>query len=457
VLSLYAEFPIENPNDPRDHVHGHVTIDPRSGDTLPHDRLEIGSDFFYPMHYSLHLHWLDLGYWIVGVAALVMLAALVTGIVVHRKFLREFFTFRPQTNAQRRTLDLHNLTGVAALPFHFMFPFTGLVIFAGIYLPVSDTVFEPLARRHERIEAAAKRLPFEPAGVPAKVASVDAMVAEAKRRWAARDLPGEAGFVEVRHVGDANSVVSVHRAGSDRVALVGQAIHFEGTTGRVLHEEPPPSTVSGIAEFLTGLHLQHFEHWLLRWLYVLGGLSGCVCIATGMIFFVGKRKLRHRLSGVGGARWVDAIAVTAVTGSVVATLSMLVGNRLLPLELRDRGAWEERVFWLSWLVAAAHAAWRSAPVRDARLAPSWREQSLAIAGLALAAVGLNWVTTGDHLARTLGEPYWPVAGFDLALVAAAFVAVLAARALGRLERAQATLELTDEGETATATPEAARG
>jgi hypothetical protein len=96
-------------------------------------------------------------------------------------------------------------------------------------------------------------------------------------------------------------------------------------------------------------------------------------------------------------------------------------------------------------------------VRDARLAPSWREQSLAIAGLALAAVGLNWVTTGDHLARTLGEPYWPVAGFDLALVAAAFVAVLAARALGRLERAQATLELTDEGETATATPEAARG
>ncbi len=32
VLSLFAEFAVtNNPNDPNDHVHGHVTIDPRSG------------------------------------------------------------------------------------------------------------------------------------------------------------------------------------------------------------------------------------------------------------------------------------------------------------------------------------------------------------------------------------------------------------------------------------------
>jgi hypothetical protein len=32
VLSLYAEYAVtNNPDDPLDHVHGHVTIDPRSG------------------------------------------------------------------------------------------------------------------------------------------------------------------------------------------------------------------------------------------------------------------------------------------------------------------------------------------------------------------------------------------------------------------------------------------
>jgi uncharacterized iron-regulated membrane protein len=443
VLDLYAEFAVRNnPDDPHDHVHGHVTIDPRDGRRLQHDQLNVGSEFFYPMHYSLHLHWLDLGYWIVGIAALSMLAALVSGVVIHKKVFRELFTFRPRRNAQRGTLDLHNLTGVAALPFHFTFALTGLVIFAGVYFPVSDTVFKPLAERHEQALAAAKGVAFEPAGVPAGLASVDAMVVEAKRRWAARGMPGEVGFLQVSHVGDANSYVSVHRAGSDRVALVGQAIHFAGATGRVLHEEPPLPVVSSIAEFLTGLHLQHFRHWLLRWLYVLGGLSGCVCIATGLVFFVRKRKQRHRLQGIAGARWADALSVTTVTGMLIATTAMLVANRALPPELDERGAWQERVFWVACLLAFAHAAWRSKPVQAGRLAPAWREQASAVTLLSLSAVVLNWLTTGDHLLRTLARAYWPVAGLDLALLTTAALATLAARGLLRRERALTT---TSEG------------
>ncbi|WP_437975209.1 PepSY domain-containing protein [Sorangium sp. So ce295] len=438
VLSMYAEFAVKNnPKDPDDHVHGHVTIDPRSGKHLSDDRLKIGSDFFYPMHISLHLHWLNIGYWIVGLAALIMLAALVSGVVMHRKFFREFFTFRPAKNRQRSTLDLHNLTGVVALPFHFMFPLTGLIIFAGIYFPVSETTLKPLAEKHEEIKARADGLHHDPAGVKAPLASVDAMVAEAKRRWAARDMPGEVGLLMVNHVGDRHGYVSVYRAGSDRVALVGQGVHFEAATGRVIREEPPPSAVSGVAEFLTGIHLQHFKHWLLRWLYVFGGLSGCACIATGLLFFVGKRKHKHAAHGAHGARVVDALAVTSTTGMVVATLAILVANRVLPLELEQRGAWEERVFWLTWLFTFVHAALRSAPVQRARLAPAWREQCYAIAGLAPAAVALNWITTGDHLGRTVARGYWPVAGLDLALLGAVAVALLAARRLRRVEAASA--------------------
>lgn len=435
VLSLFAEFAVtHNPNDPDDHVHGHLTIDPRDGRVLPHDQLKIGSEFFYPMHYSLHLHWKDLGYWIVGLAALVMLAALVSGVVMHRKIFRELFTFRPNKHTQRSVLDLHNLTGVVALPFHFIFALSGLTIFAGIYLPVSTTLLEPMARQHAIAEAQAKGLAFKPAGVAAPLASVDAMVVEAKRRWAARGMPGEVGFLTVNHVGDANSYVSIYRAGSDRVALVGQAVHFEGPSGRVIREEPPPSAVTSINEFLTGLHLQHFEHWLLRWFYVLGGLAGCACIATGFIFFVEKRKRQHARAGLGGARWVDALAVTTVTGMVLAALAILVANRLLPAGLAHRGDWEEGAFWAAWLLAFGHALWRSAPVREARIAPAWREQCWAVVVLAVAAVGLNWATTGDHLGRTLATGYWPVAGLDLALLASAAIAALAARRLRLRER-----------------------
>lgn len=439
VVSLFVDFDIPNPKDAdrHNHVHGNATIDPRTGKTLPDDQLKIGSRFFYPMHYSLHLHWLDLGYWVVGLAALVMLAALVSGVVMHRKIFRELFTFRPQKHTQRSTLDLHNLTGVAALPFHFFFAFTGLVIFAGIYLPVDNTQLKTLHQQHEALEAARTGLPHKPAGVAAPLMPVDPMVAEAKRRWAQRGIPGEVGFLKVVHLNDSNGYVSIYRAGSDRVALVGEGIHFKASSGDVLREDPPRSAVSSVNEFLTGLHLQHFEHWLLRWFYVVGGLLGAVCIATGFIFFVEKRKKQHAAKGVAGSRVVDALAVTTVTGMVIAAAAMLAFNRVLPADMPARGDWEEYGFWAAWLLAMAHAFWRTVPVLQAKIAPAWREQCWALAVLAVLAVLLNWATTGHHLLHTLGfvgQPaYWPVAGVDISLLVTAVLAVLAARKLRQRE------------------------
>ena len=439
VLAIGAEFSI--PNKPKDlsddhqHVHGWATIDPRTGEAIPDDALKIGSRWFYPMHYSLNWHWKNLGYWFVGLAALVMLAALVTGIIMHRKIFKEFFTFRPKKRTQRSALDLHNMTGVVALPFHFFFALTGLIIFAGIYLPVGHTMLKPLHDQHEVLESERTGLPHEPAGVAAPLASVDAMVAEAKRRWAARDMAGEVGYLYMDHLGDENGYVSIYRAGSDRVALVGEAIHFKASTGEVLREDPPRTVVSEINEFLTGLHLQHFEHWFLRWLYVIGGLLGCACIATGFIFFVEKRKQQHAKTNSQGVRIVDALAVTAVTGMVIAAIAMLVANRLLPADLPGKGGFEQNVFWSSWVLALVHAAWRSAPVARAAFNPAWREQCWVIALLAIAAVALNWMSTGDHLIKTLfTDTYLAVAGVDLSLLAAAFLSIVAARKLGQRAR-----------------------
>src|SRR5690606_5226192 len=278
-------------------------------------------------------------------------------------------------------------------------------------------------------------LPHARAGQAAPLASIDAMVAEAKRRWAARDMAGEVGFLQVNHFGDANSYVSIYRAGSDRVALVGEGIHFKASTGEVLREDPPRTVVEDINQFLTGLHLQHFEHWLLRWLYVLGGLLGCVCIATGFIFFVEKRKRKHADMASQGSRIVDALAVTAVTGMVIAAISLLVANRLLPADMAGKGGWEKAAFWGMWLVAFFHACVRSGPVARGGTNPAWREQCWVIAVLAAAAVVLNWTSTGDHLFKTLfTDTYWPVAGMDLSLLAMMVLSVVAARKLGQRKR-----------------------
>ncbi len=440
VLAIYAGWEVPGAKNPDEQLYAVGTIDPRDGTPLPDDRLKIGSGFFFPLHYGLTLDWKNLGIWIVGFSALVMLAALVSGVVMHRKLFRELFTFRPGKARLRSALDLHNLTGVVALPFHFFFAFTGLVIFsATYYFPLGHTQLHELHELHEQHEAAALGLPHGRSGVPAGLANVDAMVAEAQRRWEARGMAGDVGFLVLQHVGDANGYVSVYRAGTDRIALVGQGIHFKADTGALLREDPPATPVARVAEFLTGLHLQHFRHWLLRWLYVFGGLMGAVCIATGFVFFVEKRKRQHARVGSQGVRIVDALAVTTVTGMVLAALGILVANRLLPEALPGRGDWERYAFWGTWALALVHAGWRSAPVARGLPNPAWREQCWAIAVLAVAAAVLNWVTTGDHLLRTLAAGYWPVAGLDLALLAVAAIAAAAGHRLGRRAEAAARI------------------
>ncbi|MCU0764118.1 MAG: PepSY domain-containing protein, partial [Hydrogenophaga sp.] len=186
----------------------------------------------------------------------------------------------------------------------------------------------------------------------------------------------------------------------------------------------------------------------------LGGLLGCVCIATGFIFFVEKRKQQHAKTGSQGSRVVDAMAVTTVTAMVIAAIGMLVANRLLPADLAGKGDWEKAIFFGVWALALAHALVRSAPVAQGRMNPAWREQCWAIAALAVAAVVLNAITTGDHLVKTVfTETYWAVAGVDLSLLAGAAIAGWAARQLARRERgvfnaADAKAESTAEKEPA---------
>ena len=67
-----------------------------------------------------------------------------------------------------------------------------------------------------------------------------------------------------------------------------------------------------------------------------------------------------------------------------------------------------------------------------------------IAALAVAAMVLNWLTTGDHLLRTLAAGYWPVAGVDLALLATAAIAAAAGRMFGRRTTARADARMREQ-------------
>ena len=87
-----------------------------------------------------------------------MLVAIISGIIIHKKIFKDFFTFRPG-KGQRSWLDGHNASAVLLLPFHLMITYTGLVIFFLIYMPAAtdalyngdrDALLRELRRRDGR-------------------------------------------------------------------------------------------------------------------------------------------------------------------------------------------------------------------------------------------------------------------------------------------------------------------
>jgi uncharacterized iron-regulated membrane protein len=115
-------------------------LDPVTGEALQsRETFGIG-EFFYRFHFELRSaqqsRWILEGRWAVGLATLFMFVALLSGIVTHRRFFKDFFTFRPRAKAAQRVwLDAHNVSGVLALPFYLVVTFSGLMIFHTLYMP----------------------------------------------------------------------------------------------------------------------------------------------------------------------------------------------------------------------------------------------------------------------------------------------------------------------------------
>ena len=393
-------------------------VDPATGVFLPDAGTLAGTRFLYPFHYMLHIRFEQIGYWIVGLAAMAMLALCVSGVIIHRKIFADFFTFRAERKPRRLILDLHNVTGVLGLPFHFVITLSGLVIFFATYFPSAWQVAYQGDRQAFFADAFGSVRP-ERTSRPGDVASLDAMAAEARRLWD----DGALRYITVRNPGDARSVVQIGRLDEDGVGLSYDVAYFDGTTGKLIDHRTGTPPVMTVQRFIAGLHLIQFRHWSLRWLYFGLGLAGCVLIATGYLFWLESRRKKHAQLGLTGVRVVEGLTIGSVTGIAIATLAFFVVNRLLPLGVAfagyDRAALEIWTFYLVWLATFAHA-W----LRPGR---AWAGQSWALAGFAGAAVLLNWLTTGDHLVRSLSRQHlWPIAGMDLLLLAGAAVAALTA-------------------------------
>ncbi len=418
-----------------------AAMDPRNGEVLPQPwgRKTEGGRHFMTLHYTLHAG--DFGFWLVGWLSVGMLVALLSGVVVHKRIFKDFFTFRPG-RGQRAWLDGHNASAVLALPFHLMIVYTGLAIFYTSYMPGplravygedgAPRWHADLADQADR-GAAAAPWPAPPRLSPALPprAQLGAVMEAAQAA-----LASPARMIVIERPGQAQERISVYarpdEAASARRLMAGAGrVVYRGTTGEVVAYQPADAGTASADvahDVMERLHLAAYGGWTIKWLYFVSGLAGTLMIATGAVLYTVKRRMRS--DGAFGAatphfvRMTEAINVAAIAGACIACIAYFHANRLIPAAMPGRDAWEIKAFFAAWLATLLHAL-----VRPARRA--WLEQTGCAGLLCLALPVVNALTTGQHGVAYALAGNWTSAAVEWSIVAVGVAFVLLT---GRLAR-----------------------
>lgn len=379
-----------------------------------------GGAFLYRFHYDLHyINWYW-ARWIVGIAAMAMLVAIFSGIVTHKKIIADFFLLR-LGKGQRSWLDAHNASSVLFLPFILMITYTGLVSLATHYMPWG--IAANYASEEKFFEATFPwPAPAEKTGA-APLTAVAPLVERAERTWGAG-----AGSLRILNPGDRTAQIIVSTAPDARMSVRPRSLTFDGVTGKLISAHNPSGAATATEGTMIGLHAGRFASGVLRTLYFLSGVAGCVMVGSGLILWTVKRraKLADPDRPHFGFRLVEKLNIGAIAGLPFAIAVYFHANRLLPLGGAGRSDREIAAFFIAW---GAIFVWAIA--RPARRA--WTE-TLAVTAVAFACVPIvSALTTDRSLVASLAAGDRVFAGFDISmlLVAAGF-GWAASRAMRRL-------------------------
>ena len=403
-------------------VKGQQVLNPNTGSPVAL-RKTGGGQLLYMMHWRLHYLPNQLARWLASIAAMFMLIALITGIVVHKKIFKDFFTFRPG-KAQRSWLDVHNIFSVLPLPFHLMITYSGLLFLAGsTMMPgiIGGSYGSDWQSYYdERNNRAAI---IEPAGKSATQIPLTALIGDVEQRWGAASVRRLA----VVHVGDINARVSFSQSVSKNLER-GGTLTYDAVSGKLLHDtnDRVPSVSTKIRSVMLVLHEGLFAGWPLRWLYFLSGVLGAGMIATGMILWAVKRRAKAEKTNKPslGLVFVERLNVGTILGLPIGIAVYFWANRLLAIDAAERVEAEVAALFIAWSVALVYPVFRSVKY-------AWVELLWVAAVLYSLLPGLNFLTTEHHLFNSIAQGDWVMAGFDLTVLVLGIIFALTAYKIQR--------------------------
>jgi len=301
---------------------------------------------------------------IIGLVSLAYALALVSGVVVLLPSLvKDLFHLRLGANLKRMWLDVHNLLGVASLPFHVVIALSAAVfgLHDVVYLVQDKLIYQ------EGLRATVAR----DSATPPKVARADWLPPSEIRRRVAEQAPHFRPLALVYSMlptGPTGTVAGSDERHFQRASRYGLAFVNLGS-GEIYDRTYLPgasgAASSALLSSLFSLHFGSFGGDPVRILYVLLGLSGALLFYTGNLLWIETRTRRARRPQHGPSlerprhvRIVSALTLGVCLGCAAALPATLALAHWLAPVLGDLDVLHQGVFYTLFCACIAWAIWR---------------------------------------------------------------------------------------------------
>ncbi|MEM9044240.1 MAG: PepSY-associated TM helix domain-containing protein [Pseudomonadota bacterium] len=362
--NLRLSFRTHETNPATDNVEDYaidLRLDPGTGETLSrsegflreiagNDRSAALERFLIDIHVRLYVPepW---GLFLTGILGLMMMAAAVTGFLMHKHLVRD--AFLPARGRERlvSARDRHVLAATWSLPFGVLLAFTGAFFSFALTLGVPVLAMVAFGGDQQALVESLVGVPGKIDLTPAPLASLDYILADTTAR--AGNAPRT---LLIEHYGSISAKVTAFHLPSSG-GLTSQTMYFDGVSRAFLGEKPAigqiPSAGSTLVSLMAPLHFGNFSGLISKVIWLSLGLAMAYVTATGMLLWT-RRREEERL----WQRFNRAITIT-IWGLPIAMIGSAYGFFLV-LPAGDTTWWTPATFAL----ASGFAIWLGLGPRD---------------------------------------------------------------------------------------------
>lgn len=401
------------------------TLDANTGEELKLSNTQ-GGDFFYNFHFQLYGMPVLIGRLITSLAAFIMLIALISGIITHKKIITDFFTLRT-FKSQRSWLDFHNVSSVLALPFFLTITFTGLAIFFYLYLPFGMKKLYPdnPFQYFTEIRTISVNNNHNADPIKTEMLPIQSLLEKVKQQWDDQAL----ATIEVKNPNTDQATISFKQLEDRSITLNQPQITFDAT-GNILGNTKNNSAVATLNAGVYGLHMATFAQPLLRLAFFCSGILGCLMIASGLLLWSLKRQIQNKSNEFHlGHYLVDRLNIATFIGLPIAMLAYMFANRFVQIN-ETTPNYEIYSFFVVWALSLIIALFTKKQYL-------WQSQVAVLGIVAIALPIYDLIYLLNHQLITDFQSYWAFLRVDLFFILSAGFALFVYRNIHPIQQKSA--------------------